>query len=753
MDFLSVGPNSIAAHWLRKYHEAGYAVIPVGRKKRPANGVFDHTAFANKQQTEELISYYETLSNSGMGVITGQVSGVWCLDIDTNDKSVLAKLPRSPCTRIGSKGEGRFFRWTKDFDRKRTFSRYLEHPNENGKREEAVEILTNGHMVVVEAIHPVTLNPYRWGDGCVSLLDISPEDLPCPSYEEILEHCRWFSATGVVSVSSESGRDYTEVLFHDHEKCPTCARPTTRCPHGAHDRIKGMLAGFIAQKKTKESVIEEICAYDLMKHRPIGYLSDKTRSDYKGSAQKTAEWMYMGILKTINESRIKNGLPAQYPAEPTIISIGETKQIEQVPEEQFPEIDGMLGKFKDAILSISRSNQNDMALGAALAIAGTLCANRFKKNGTPVYTTSYILNVASTGAGKGAANDFINEFFGFGGIGNKEHYRLLGISNYSSDAAIIHRLKSQRTRLDVVDEFGQVFKGLSMKGDRKAAVGDCLKALFSAKFSFNGHYTKTNEEEGKCITPSVSLLGSIQPETLINNTAPEMMFDGFMGRFLYFIENENPEWTGNHLNGGLSRDFLDFLTGEALRIFPENPLIERDILGNLITSQNMMHFKRTDLFNAKDYEPFIIELDREHFKSIQTLRKSGEMAEAASLNRSIEHTDKIAHIICICNGERMVTRAHLELAHTVVQVSNRKVFSLLKQSTASKDQRDVARIVDAVRRGGGQVKRSVILKNSHLGSRAFKDVINTAIDLGLIIECESLELMTNGKRTGYLKLI
>jgi hypothetical protein len=284
-------------------------------------------------------------------------------------------------------------------------------------------------------------------------------------------------------------------------------------------------------------------------------------------------------------------------------------------------------------------------------------------------------------------------------------------------------------------------------------VGDCLKALFSAKFSFNGHYTKTNETEGKCITPSVSLLGSIQPETLINNTSPEMIFDGFMGRFIYFIENETPEWTGNHLGGGINRDLLDFIANEAMRIFPENPLIERDMAGNLIEDQNMMHFQRTAIFNAKDYEPFIAEMDKEHFKIIQEFRKDGKTAEAAALNRSIEHAEKIAHIICVCNGERTVTRAHLELAHSIVQVSSRKVFHLLKQSSASKEQRSIDWLVKFIKKQGGVIERNKALRSSHLSSRDFKSILETAVEAGLVAERASLETEANGRRTALLEVL
>lgn len=391
--------------------------------------------------------------------------------------------------------------------------------------------------------------------------------------------------------------------------------------------------------------------------------------------------------------------------------------------------------FRDAILSISRSKQEDMALGAALTIAGALTSNRFSINGKPAHTAMYTLNVAGTGAGKGAAIDFIHDLFSPMGLGSNKYFKLLGLHNYSSDVAIIAKLEEQRTRLDIIDEFGQVFKGLATKGDRKSAVGECLKILFSARGYFSGHHTQTNGTQGACMSPAISLLGSIQPETLLNNASPEVLFDGFMGRFMYFMENINAEWTGNQCNGGINRDVLDFISKACFETYPENPLIEFDLIGNKIESIGMREYSRARIDVPKQVLDAITELDMLHYKHIQESKKNGDNVRAALSSRSIELTDKLMKIVCVSGGCRTITLDHLEMAKNLVEIASLKSIDFLMQSSESLEARIGKRILSFVKLNKeGQVKRNEAMRYCRLNSKEMKDGVSYLVARGEIVE-------------------
>jgi hypothetical protein len=718
---------STASGMLRKYYESGFNVIPVSGK-RPAFDVFNHTDWATRRMPESLIDQYEKIPCTGIGIITGPASGVIGIDIDTNEKEVLDKIPRSICSKIGAKGETRFFRYSPGVDKKLTFKRASG---------ELLEVLANGHMSVLQgSIHPDTGKPYVNAPGCKSLLDVDLESLPILSMEEILELGRWFQ--GDKPQGATASKDYTTVIYHDHEKCPICPRPTVRCPHGAQDRIKGMLAGFIAQKKTKEEVIDDICAYDLMKHRPIGYLSDKTRSDFRGNAHKTAENMYMSVLKSINELRIKNGLAPQFPQEPMIISIKDFERKEPKADAVFPELPGLLGVFKDGILHKTRRNQEALAIGGALALGSVLCAHRFGINKTLAHTKLYILNIGKTGVGKDAPFKYIKAVLTHPEM-RDEH--LLGLENYSSKAAVLETLTNQRVRIDLRDEFKDTFIAIA---NNKGASGNEISSFLNQHYTdsgwYGGHYTKTDKWVGSCYDPSISILAGIQPQELVNNATLSNFSDGFMGRFMYFVANTQAQHVGRQHNS-LS-DVVECAVDEIRRILPPLKYISDTLAGPI--PAELWTPETQELTYDKNYAKHRDEKDR-HLADIEDkLDDAGNEQERALLTRQNMFIERLTIIIAVCSGDRTITVDHSKVAENLVQSSQARSFELVGVSGMSKIEGDIKKVLSEIKRHGFMI-RGDISKLTKRDKREMKDLIDTMLERELIDESSTGSPSRNGK--------
>lgn len=391
----------------------------------------------------------------------------------------------------------------------------------------------------------------------------------------------------------------------------------------------------------------------------------------------------------------------------------------------FPDVGGTVGMFRDAILSISRSKQEDLALGAALAIAGTLTANRFSYNGIPVYTHLYVLNLATTSAGKGATIDLCRELFSPAGLGRKQGYNLLGMGNYSSDAAIISRLEKQRTRIDVVDEFGQVFKGFAAKGDRRASVAECLKGLYTAKKFYAGHETKTDGIKGACHSPAVSIVGTVQPSVIENHVTPEMLFDGFLGRFLYFIENISADYLGHQVGGGIDPGVLDHLADACFSIYPEAPPMDVAIDGSTLPSAQC-DFKRTPLTMSREASELLLSVDREHYLAMRDLKVKGDFSGAAMGGREIEQAQRIAWILCVSDGCRELSVKHFMDARSIVKTSMSKVADILKYAAEDAQLRPVRKVRELLKKApGGTESKKLLMKNGHLTAAALKVALDT----------------------------
>lgn len=391
---------------------------------------------------------------------------------------------------------------------------------------------------------------------------------------------------------------------------------------------------------------------------------------------------------------------------------------------EFPNVGGTIGMFRDAILSVSKSEQRDMSLGCALAIGGVLSASRFKLHGRAVFTNMYVLNIGSTSSGKDAGIKLLTSLFSPAGLGCNKYYNLLGLSNYSSDVSMITTLPEQRTRIDYFEEFGEVFKGLAMKGDRKSSVGDCLKKLFSVREYIKGHYTVTKGWQGECVYPSVNLFATIQPMTFLTHATPELLHDGLLGRFIPFMEIEGAKYLGNQRSGGISQQVLRSIAEECLRIYPENPLEERDLLGNLIEKKYLCDFRRQELTLPEALDSYIGEVDRAHSEEMDRLKREGLMADAAAYGKVIENAEKIMKILCIGYGERTIARQHFDEALQIVTACYEKSRALITGASKAREVRDADKLLAYVQKQPlGQVKKRDAMRHCHLTAKEMKGAI------------------------------
>lgn len=699
---------------MRTLFELGYSVIPVNGKV-PAFGVKDHRRWCREAQPESLIDEYEKIQSTGFAVIAGEQSGVLFVDIDSESEDLRKLIPPSPIVKKGARGETRVFKYNPNIPNKLMKRSPNLGPDSDRYTDEGIDFLTDGaYSVWPPSFHPAG-GKYIYL-SLDTLENFDKKDLP-----EFPRSA--FDAVYALLEAPTQGVDLASTFVH---------QDTSRCPHGSQARLKALSAGMVAAGTPIDKAVEDLLRYDRTHHQPIGYFWDRSRSDCAADPYSNAAKFYGNILASINRDRARRNEPPQTPNKDKI-EIILPGQTEVKLERSYPTIGGLIGNIQSAILSISRTEQKDMALGTALAVCGALTANRFKLNNQPVYSTMYVMNVAGTGAGKGASIDFISELFGFTGLGDEQFFKLKGISNYSSEAAIIAQLKEQRARLDVVDEFGKVFKGLSAKGDHKAAVGDCLKSLFSAKKEFSGHFTKTDGNTGRCAYPSVSILASIQPETLIATASEESVFDGFVNRFLYFTQNSKAKYLGNQMLGGVDAGKLDDIVREIKSTYPANPLNKLHIPGVPEQEDALCDFARQEIHETKEYRKFFRDYDFQLNERTNQMQDDGRYREAALMSRLGEHADKLSKIICIALGGRILATEHAELGVSIAETSFERTKSILLAAGGGKHEKDVAKIRRMLEMADSKtIKKSILLRNSNMSSAQLKSIIDTMTESGEI---------------------
>jgi hypothetical protein len=692
---------------LKKYWEAGFSVIPVNGKR----AFLDNWAqYCKRLPTEQEIDAWEAqypFPKYGVGICCGPASNIMIIDWDTESADIKMLVPYSPVVRYGAKGGASIFKYNPNIP-SRKVNRDNLGSNRHVRKHEGIEIMTTGQQVVLPpSIHPDTGNAYRWLTPD-TLENFSVEDLPELSkddVDELVSHIQSFPCTnesgerinGGVETSSRNGR-LTQII------CAIIAN----CPY-----------------KTDEEIAKEIYEHDEREFGDKAYFKAKDRQHNK-RARGNASLAALYFTREHRKRMVRNGLAEPYTPIP-VVNVDDIPKRQTTEIKPFPESNGLIYAIQQAILSVSRSKQDELAMGGAIAICSALTSNRFHIAGQPAITHQYIMNVARSGQGKGAALSIANKMFSPSGLQN---YNLMGLRNYSSIAAFVSPLKTQRSRIDMIDEFGTVLRGLANGSDLKKELEGILCELYTNDGSYwQGHTTKTDGAQGACYSPAITILGNIQEDTLINVATKSMIESGLLSRFLYFSANRESEFNGSY-RGGID---MTVISNECARIFPfykmENVLPD----GSIIEDLGKVEPYREPLCWGVGVEDYKTAIDRELYRKEQELESSGDVTGAIFISRRLQMAERLAITNAVCCDRRDISKKDLDYGLAVVEAaSQRSDYFLRSIGSDNALEKKMKWAVKFIRSRGGTVKHREMLMYSHMESGAFRKMMHTLTETGQV---------------------
>src|SRR5262249_24713921 len=190
-------------------------------------------------------------------------------------------------------------------------------------------------------------------------------------------------------------------------------------------------------------------------------------------------------------------------------------------------VPGLVGDIVEWIVRGAKRPNRMMALGTALAIGGTLLAQRVR-GPTDSGTHIYVIIIAPTGYGKDrplvCGARLIEE------LGLEE---LLGPGEWASSPGIWKRLKRNPVLICFVDELGDELALVNCQGGNPfvAKVIGALKKCWNA-FSTQITEEKVGEDSEKIIWPSPSIIGASTAEKFYGSITPSDLESGFANRLL-----------------------------------------------------------------------------------------------------------------------------------------------------------------------------------------------------------------------------
>ncbi len=694
---------------IERYWDAGFSVLPMWKShtKKASVENFLNKEISKRGLTEDEKNIIRRSECGGMGVLLGMVNGVniGAVDFDYIEETEEVKLwidsiPPSPVRKKGKKGFTSFYRFSKDI------------PSTGWKDKTkgiGIDILAHGkYTILPPTLHVETKEPYFWLTK-ETLIDFDLKDLPLITMEHI---CRLANFFGVSSEEGEkmigAGRNNTLTIIMWAK---------------LHD----------SYYKTDAELAQEILEYDLI-HHESPYFKDRSEPENRrclGDEKKAALFFVQRARKQFIR---KNG-------EPSVVMSDQIKIIndkKDTAHAEFKNTTGLINDIKEKIISISRSDQQELALGGAISICATLASNRFSVKGKPVSTHLYIMNVADSGIGKGAAFEVAKNILGADGLSK---YNLLGLRNYSSIASFIEDLAHQRSRLDVIDEFGSVLRGISSKNEYKQEIELLMNELFTINgIFFNGHKTKTSGITGACISPAVSLLANIQPATLIESMNKSMLESGFMSRFLYFYANNSAKYLGNQFCGRL--DLYD-VCKKAFELFPFEAM-SAIVEGDIETDLSKIEPKRVDLFLAKNAQNAILDIDKTDFEESCTRE---DQKEKIFTSRRTQIAERLMYIHAVTNGRREVFLSDLEWAIHIVDNCYKNSLSRLTEGASENNfDRDCSKALNIISKA--EDKQLSVRDICRAMRRKKKDIIEI---MEYLVAAQYVDKITVAKNRDFFK--
>ena len=190
---------------------------------------------------------------------------------------------------------------------------------------------------------------------------------------------------------------------------------------------------------------------------------------------------------------------------------------------------GLMADVIDSIIATSVRENYALALGGAISLLSTFASNRFRFNGT--WANTFVLCLAETGAGKSFHQNFIREIL------LRFDTNLLGHGSYASSPAITMNCKSQRERLDIIDEVSTLFNAMSSGGSyQKDMVEELSKIWSSSGQLYKAAASKTKEDTASAYNICININGSSTISGVKSAINKEMVTKGLIPRFLIFIE-------------------------------------------------------------------------------------------------------------------------------------------------------------------------------------------------------------------------
>lgn len=562
----------------QRYIDNGLPVIPIAPgTKRPGEyasnawrGMSEWTRYSLRLPTEVELDHWQAWPDAGIGLMTGPLSGVLAVDIDTEDPVIIAKinqiLPPSPVRKKGRKGYTAFYRFQGE---QNASWRVGDKP--------VMDLLCEGRQTLMPGtIHPEGMT-YLWlTEDTLDSFDLGQLPVLPPNFIDLMnrlidplmsESDRKYlkaaaapvDAPGLIPAGSFAAshfRDINTQALHRLDEWVPRMIPTAKANANGYRckafwRSAEALHVGIARTGIKDFGGDYgMTPIDLVMYAqnvPFAAAAEALRLVLNIAAENDDPFT-MQFSKP--EKMPTNGPPAMPRAvqeRHAILAREEhrartaARLVEEELATAVPEFilqpPGMIGRISGWMAETAPKMQPELFVAAALVVGAT-AMGRLYRSTIGNWPSLYVVMVAKTGEGKEHPQQCTAKILAAAGLD-----RLIAGSGYTSPGAVFSALLQSPSHVAIIDEIGKLLKTSRSQGNSnsEAAFDKLVEAfgkvdgyikpqgystmhLNSAQLAMLGDKTVWN--------PAICLLGATTPDTFYQSLTEDLIKEGFLGRVL-----------------------------------------------------------------------------------------------------------------------------------------------------------------------------------------------------------------------------
>lgn len=571
----------------------GYRILPITPlQKAPGEyiagkwrGMDSWQKWRDRTPTSFELQQWSKWPDANIGIVLGSSAGdglvVIAIDIDIKDDAIVAdvvsRLPRTPMSKRGAKGETLFFRASPNV-KTRAYNKPLDDFDANGRRkqERLADFLTGNHTrqtVVPPSRHPDGFD-YVWLRGPVDVSELPIfDDDALAIFEKTMKSLGWDQAQGTApaGIVRAPPKPQAQIIpldagasLHKRLNAAALADLPSWVPDLDLHKLQPARQGYeaVAHWRASTSGRELDQRKRNLSIQPNGIKDFGTDTNYspldlimcaKGlSFAEAYEWL-RGYIEPPDDTGVVIAFEA--PAARSVAAAGDPSPavipdpgnvvppplkateayfdsdrglVEWPDELCYPT--GAVGQFARWIETTAPTPCPLLAYGVALTLIGTAAGRQFKSP-TGTGTHLYAIGVAPTGTGKDHPLNCAAIALHDAGMSN-----LVGPSDYTADSAVLRHILDNPLSLSLMDEFGSFWKRISSKksGTWETAITRALREPWGRSFGLmrTKQYAGAGPNSQDIWWPALSIFGMSTPGEFFGALSATDVENGMANRLL-----------------------------------------------------------------------------------------------------------------------------------------------------------------------------------------------------------------------------